>query len=238
MAQAFLAAEDDRFFEHPGVDYQGLVRAALIVMITGEKSQGGSTITMQLARNLFLTRKQHYRRKLQEIYLSLRIERELDKQEILTLYLNKIFLGQRAYGVGAAAQVYFGKEIGDLSLAEVAVIAGLPKAPSNLNPVSNPDAARDRRSYVLRRMLELDYIDESTYQTTMDAPVESRLHGPRVDCRAPYMSEMVREHLLYNLQLPNIFTAGYKVTTTLDCDLHELGPVHGQHLRHAGGGGG
>ena len=158
VIQAFLAAEDDRFFEHPGVDYQGLVRAAFYLVVTGERKQGGGTITMQLARNFFLTPEKTYVRKMREIFLALRIEGELSKQEILTLYLNKIFLGQRAYGVAAAAEVFYGKTLGQLSLAEIATIAGLPTAPSRNNPVTSPAGAEQRKEYVLRRMLELSYI--------------------------------------------------------------------------------
>ncbi|HEB98824.1 MAG TPA: peptidase, partial [Thiotrichales bacterium] len=158
LVQAFLAAEDDRFFEHPGVDYQGLIRAALQLIRTGRKTQGGSTITMQVARNFFLSREKTYLRKLTEILLALKIERELSKEQILELYLNKIYLGQRAYGVAAAARIYYGTDLDGLTLAQMAMIAGLPKAPSRDNPVSNPERARTRRDYVLRRMRELDYI--------------------------------------------------------------------------------
>ncbi|MGI9203768.1 MAG: transglycosylase domain-containing protein, partial [Woeseiaceae bacterium] len=159
VIQAFLAAEDDRFFEHPGFDYQGIMRAALNLMITGSRSQGGSTITQQLARVYFLTRERTFIRKAKELILAVQIESEFSKEEILALYLNKIFLGQRAYGAGAAAEVYFGKPLQEVSIAEAATIAGLPKAPSNLNPVTNPVASRERRAYVLRRMFELDFIE-------------------------------------------------------------------------------
>lgn len=215
VVQAFLAAEDDRFFEHPGVDYQGLVRATLVSMIAGSARQGGSTITMQLARNFYLTREKKIRRKLQEIFLALRIERELTKQEILTLYLNKIFLGHRAYGVAAAAEVYYGKNLDDLDLHEIATIAGLPKAPSTMNPVTNKDLARQRRNYVLRRMFELGFIDSESYQVAVDSPVESQLHGPTVEVKAPYLGEMVRDELVRSIGT-EVYTAGYKVTTTID----------------------
>ncbi|WP_258867939.1 transglycosylase domain-containing protein [Alkalilimnicola ehrlichii] len=141
MIQAFLAAEDERFFTHPGVDYQGLIRAVWHIVRTGEMGPGGSTITMQVARNFFLSREKTYLRKANEILLALKIDRELSKEEVLELYLNKIFLGHRAYGVGAAAQVYYGRSVDELTLAEVATIAGLPQAPSAANPVSNPRAA-------------------------------------------------------------------------------------------------
>ena len=141
VIQAFLAAEDDRFFEHPGVDWQGLARAGYKLLTTGEKAQGGSTITMQLARNVFLSPERTFARKAREILLALQIERDMSKEEILELYLNKIFLGNRAYGVGAAAQVYFGRDPKDLTLAQVALLAGLPKAPSRDNPTANPQRA-------------------------------------------------------------------------------------------------
>ncbi len=141
VIQAFLAAEDDRFFEHPGVDYQGLIRAAVQLLLTGERRQGGSTITMQVARNFFLSSKKTYTRKLNEIFLALKIERLLTKQEILELYLNKIYLGHRSYGIGAASMVYYGRPVQKLELSEIAMIAGLPKAPSKFNPITNPDRA-------------------------------------------------------------------------------------------------
>ncbi|MDP6673363.1 MAG: transglycosylase domain-containing protein, partial [Gammaproteobacteria bacterium] len=150
IINAFLAAEDDRFFEHPGYDYQGIARAVISLVRSGTRSQGGSTITQQLARNYFLTRERSFVRKAKELILAVQIENEFSKQEILTLYLNKIFLGQRAYGVGAAAEVYFGKSLQELNIAEAATIAGMPKAPSSLNPVKNIQAALTRRAYVLR----------------------------------------------------------------------------------------
>jgi penicillin-binding protein 1A len=220
IVDAFLAAEDDRFFEHPGVDYQGLVRATVALALTGERRQGGGTITMQLARNFFLTREKTISRKVREIFLALRVESELSKEEIVTLYLNAIFLGQRAYGVGAAAEVYFGKTVDELSLAEIATIAGLPKAPSRDNPVSSPDRALSRRSYVLRRMLETGTIDQQQFQTAMSEPMVSRLHGATVEIEAPYVGEMVRQRLL-EMFGPSAYTAGYVVTTTLDSRLQE-----------------
>lgn len=219
LVQAFLAAEDDRFFEHPGVDYQGLLRAGIVLLSTGEIRQGGSTITMQLARNFFLTPEQKFVRKLREIFLALRIEHELDKQEILRLYLNKIFLGQRAYGVGAAAEVYFGKTLDELTLAEMATIAGLPKAPSDDNPVRSPERATERRAYVLRRMHELGHIDAEVLQAALAAPMESRLHGPTVELDAPYVAEMVRQEMVQRFGRDDLYTGGYQVTTTLDSRL-------------------
>ena len=218
VIQAFLAAEDDRFFEHPGVDYQGLLRASVKLMLTGERRQGGSTITMQVARNFYLDREKLYSRKLREIFLALRIERELNKQEILTLYLNKIFLGHRAYGVGAAAEVYFAKPLEELNLSEIATIAGIPQAPSVANPVSNLERAKMRRAYVLRRMRELDYIDADAHQEALRMPLESEEHGPTVDIQADYLAEMVRSEMIGRYG-PEVYTAGYKVTTTLDSRL-------------------
>ncbi len=216
---AFLAAEDDRFFNHPGVDYQGLARAVLSLALTGEKRQGGSTITMQVARNYLLTREKTYERKVREIFLALRIESELEKPEILTLYLNKIFLGQRAYGVGAAAEVYYGKTVDALTLAEIATIAGLPQAPSLDNPVTSPERAKARRSYVLRRMLELGTIDDEARQAALVEPIATTLHGPTVEVEAPYMAEVIRQEMLRRFREEDIYTAGFSVTTTLDSRL-------------------
>jgi len=218
VKQAFIAAEDDRFYEHPGVDWMAIVRAAVEVARSQEKRQGGSTITMQLARNFFLSREKTYQRKLKEIVLAIKIERELSKDEILELYLNKIFLGQRAYGVGAAAQVYYGTTLDKLTVAEIAMIAGLPKAPSNTNPISNPAAAMARRSYVLRRMYELKYIDEATYQNALDAPQTARLHAQPSETNAPHLAEMVRAALQEKYG-EAVYTAGYRVFTTVTSDL-------------------
>ncbi|MCY4361582.1 MAG: penicillin-binding protein 1A [Gammaproteobacteria bacterium] len=214
LIQAFIAAEDDRFYAHPGVDWQGLLRAAISLVRTGEKRQGGSTITMQVARNFFLSREKTYMRKLNEIFLAIKIERELTKNEILELYLNKIYLGQRAYGVGAAAQVYYGAGITGLNLAQHAMLAGLPKAPSRTNPVTSPEQAVQRRSYVLRRMLELGHIDQARFQVADNAPVTASLHSPSIDLEAPYVAEMVRKHLVEEYG-DSAYSAGYVVTTTI-----------------------
>jgi penicillin-binding protein 1A len=221
IRQAFLAAEDDRFFEHPGVDWQGLARAAMQLALTGEPSQGGGTITMQVARNFFLSREKTISRKAREIFLALKIERLLTKAEILTLYLNKIFLGQRAYGVGAAAEVYFGKTITQLTLAETATIAGLPRAPSVDNPVTNPGRAVARRGYVLRRMLETGAIGDADYQVAMAEPMISKLHGPTVEITAPWLAEMARQDLIERFGA-EAYTAGYQVVTTIDSRLQPL----------------
>ena len=218
LVNAFLAAEDDRFFSHGGIDVSGLLRALIVTATTGEARQGGSTITMQLARNMFLTPEKHLRRKLQEIFLSFRIESEFSKQEILTLYLNKIFLGERAYGVAAAAEVYYGKRLGDLTLAEIATIAALPKAPSTLNPIANPERARQRRAYVLRRMLDKGYISSADHDTAFNAPIETTEHGPSVEVDAPYVAEMVRAQL-QDQYGDDVYSAGYQVVTTIDSRL-------------------
>ncbi len=220
MIQAFLAAEDDRFFEHPGVDWHGLVRAGLKLATTGRKSQGGSTITMQVARNFFLSREKSYSRKLTEIFLAFKIEQDLNKGEILALYLNKIYLGQRAYGVAAAAKVYYGVELADLTLAQTAVLAGLPKAPSTSNPITNPKKARGRRSYVLGRMLELGSIDQATYDFAMQAPMTAKLRQARLDAKASFVAEMVRAEMVKRYGT-EVYTRGQKVYTTIDSSLQE-----------------
>lgn len=218
--QAFLAAEDDRFFDHPGVDYQGLLRATLTFLKTGEKRQGGSTITMQVARNFFLSSEKTFFRKIKEILLAIKIESRLPKQQILELYLNKIYFGQHAYGIDAAAQVYYGKHIYELSLSEIAMIAGLPKAPSSFNPITNPERALLRRDYVLKRMLKLHYIDDNEYQAAIGEPVTAKLHTPIIELNAPYVAEMVRSEM-YQQYGDNAYVSGFKVFTTIDSRLQE-----------------
>jgi len=215
LRNAFLAAEDDRFFEHPGYDYQGLARAAFKLILTWSASQGGSTITQQLAREYYLDRERVFVRKARELFVSLRLERELSKEEILELYLNKIFLGNRAYGVAAAAQVYFGKSLQELTLAECATLAGLPKAPSAINPVRNPERAKNRRAYVLRRLKELNFINEAERQAALAQPMESNLHGPRREVNAPWVLEMVRQEMLARHGL-TAYAGGFRVLTTID----------------------
>jgi len=220
LVQAFLAAEDQNFFRHKGIDPVGLARAALTLLTTGEKRQGGSTITMQVARNFFLTRERTYTRKIREIILALDIERALSKEEILELYLNKIYLGHRAYGVKAAAEVYYGKSLDALTLPEMAMIAGLPKAPSRYNPVANPERAKQRRNYVLRRMREVGYIDAETARSAMAAPVTASLHGTEIEVEAPYLAEMVREKMVRDYG-EAAYTGGFEVTTTVDARLQD-----------------
>jgi len=218
LRQAFLAAEDDRFYEHPGIDYQGILRAVAQLVKTGKRGQGGSTITMQLARNFYLSPEKTYIRKIKELFLSLKIESELEKDRILELYLNKIYLGNRAYGVAAAAQVYYGKQLPDLDLAQIAMIAGLPKAPSRYNPIINPDRAVIRRNYVLKRMVTLGYIDEADMRWARVQPVTAGLHQSPIDVNAPYIAEMVRAELVKQYG-ESAYTSGLKVITTVDSRL-------------------
>ncbi len=218
LIKAVLAAEDDRFYEHPGVDWQGLARAAWSLATTGEKTQGGSTITMQVARNFFLEREKTYIRKLNEILLAVKIESSLDKDQILELYLNKIFLGHRAYGVGSAAQVYYGRPLGELTTAELAMIAGLPKAPSAFNPITNPQRALARRGYVLRRMREVGFIDAAEFEAANAQPITAALHGFAVEVDAPHVAEMVRSYMVERYG-EEAYVSGYSVTTSVDSRL-------------------
>ena len=215
VKHAFLAAEDDRFFEHHGIDYIGVVRAALIDLVSGNKTQGASTITMQAARNMFLTFDKTIRRKLQEMFVTYEMEHEFSKQEIFSLYLNKIFFGQRAYGVAAAAETFFGKALDELTVGEAATIAGVPKAPSYYNPIVNPRGAMGRRSYVLRRMRELGYIDTATAEAANKDPVAARQHALLYDVEAPYVAEMARLEVRQRFG-PGAEDSGYKVYTTID----------------------
>ena len=197
VVDAFVSAEDDGFFTHGGVDVQSLFRAGYELVKTGHKGQGGSTITMQVARNFFLGREKTYSRKLMEILLAIKIEHTLSKEQIMTLYLNKIFLGNRAYGIKAAAQVYFGKSLDQLTVAEAAMLASLPKAPSTVNPVSNPDRALARRAYVLGRMLALGYIDQAQYDQAMQATLPGHLFASAIiQTHAPFVAEMVRQEMV------------------------------------------
>ena len=218
IVHAFVAAEDGRYFEHPGIDYLGILRATAMMLRTGEISGGGSTITQQLARDYFLTREQLFTRKLREAFLAYKIEQEFSKEEIMALFLNKMFFGQRAYGVAAAAQVYFGKNLGDINLAEAATLAGVLPAPSSYNPVRSPANAAMRRSYVLNRMHELDYIDDDELEQAMAYPMESKLHGTANELSAPYVAEMVRREMLARYGEAT-YAAGFEVVTTLDSTL-------------------
>ncbi|ULQ47861.1 PBP1A family penicillin-binding protein [Flagellatimonas centrodinii] len=212
---AFVAAEDQRFFAHGGIDLMGLARAAVNLIMTGEKAQGGSTITMQLARNVFLSSEKTYTRKFREILLAQAIEAELDKSEILELYLNKIYLGERAYGVGAAARVYFNADVEALSLSQAATLAGLPKAPSRDNPIANPERARDRRDYVLGRMHDAGFIDAATLAAARAEPMVVSPYRPTLDVDAHYAVEMVRALVVERFG-EAAYTDGLRVITTLD----------------------
>lgn len=220
MQQAFLSAEDDRFFEHPGVDYQGILRAAANLLMTGQRGQGGSTITMQLARNFYLSSEKTYLRKLNEILLALKIEHELTKEKILELYLNKIYLGNRSYGVAAAAQIYYGVELDQLTLAQIAMIAGLPKAPSTYNPIINPERALVRRNYVLARMKQLEFIDDTQFEENRNAPVTSKRHSSTIGVYAPYVNEMARAEIVKQFG-DEAYVRGLNVYTTINKRLQQ-----------------
>ncbi|MGM0813715.1 penicillin-binding protein 1A [Thioalkalivibrio sp.] len=220
LLQAFIAAEDERFYQHRGVDPLGLLRAGIHVFSTGERTQGGSTITMQLARNFFLTRDRTYERKIREIFLALQIERELTKDQILELYLNKIFLGQRAYGVAAAAKVYFGRDLEELELDQMAILAALPKAPSTTNPITSPERARNRRDYVLRRMLQLDLITPEEHAKAVARPVLGQRHAANAEVDAPWVAEAARQ-VAVNLWGEDAYVRGLRIYTTIDGDAQE-----------------
>ena len=222
VVDAFVSAEDSRFFQHPGVDYQGILRALLQLVGTGEIRSGGSTITQQLARDYFLTREQTFIRKLREAFLAYKIEQAFSKEEIMALFVNKMFFGQRAYGVAAAAQVYYGKSLQDINIAEAATLAGVLPAPSGYNPVRSPLQATERRTYVLKRMNELGYIDDDQLTDSLAFPMESELHGTATELSAPYVAEMVRREML-NRYGEVTYSAGYRVITTLDSRLQSAG---------------
>jgi penicillin-binding protein 1A len=220
LIAAFLAAEDDQFFEHSGVDIPGLMSAAVELVLTGKKRRGASTITMQVARNFFLSTEKTYWRKLTEILLALKIEESLSKGEILELYLNKIYLGHHAYGVEAAAQVYYGKSISELSVAQMATIAALPKAPSRVNPINSPEETLERRNYILGRMKQNGAIDEEVYELAIAEPDNADLHKVKAEASAPYLAEMVRQDMIKRYGKA-VYTSGYEVITTLDVRLQK-----------------
>src|SRR5882672_1497406 len=215
MKQAILAAEDERFYQHTGVDYHGVLRAAYSNLVTGGKTQGASTITMQVARNFFLSREKTLTRKLYEALLAFKIENSLGKDQILEIYINQIYLGQRAYGFGAAAQVYFGKTLSQLNSAEIAMLAGLPKAPSSFNPVINPKRAKQRQLYVLRRMRELALLDDEQYEEAQRIPISvKRETVTEYEIHGEFVAEMVRQ-LLYERYPEEIYSRGFRVYTTI-----------------------
>ncbi len=218
---AMLAAEDDNFLNHRGVDPKSLARAVGELISSGEIQTGGSTITMQVAKNYFLTSERVFSRKINEILLALQIERSLSKEEIFELYVNKIYLGNRAYGIEAAAHVYYGKPIAELPLAELAMIAGLPKAPSAFNPIANPTRAMSRRNWILQRMLGLGYIDRAAFDVAMEAPNTARNHGANPELEAPYVAEMARLEMIERYG-EAAYTDGFHVFTTVDSELQRL----------------
>ena len=219
VVDAFIAAEDRRFWVHPGIDYQGILRAAVRLVISGEISGGGSTLTQQLARDYFLSREQVFTRKLREAFLAYKIEQEFSKEEIFALFVNKMFFGQRAYGVAAAAQVYFGKDLESLNVAEAATLAGVLPAPSDYNPVRSPANASMRRGYVLGRMYDLDFIDREAYEESVEYTLVSRLHGTANELSAPHVAEMVRREMVRRFGEEEYDSAGFSVVTTLDSNL-------------------
>ena len=215
LQDAFLATEDSRFYDHHGLDPVGIARAIFVAVNNGGASQGASTITQQLARNFFLTPEKTIIRKVREAVLAVEIENALSKQEILELYLNKIFLGYRSYGVAAAAQTYFGKNLDELTLSEMAVIAGLPKAPSTMNPLYSPKRAEERRNVVLGRMLDENKITKAEYDAAIKEPIVASYHGAKFEFRADYVTEMVRQEMVKRFGEEDAYTKGYKVFTTV-----------------------
>ncbi|WP_434091865.1 penicillin-binding protein 1A [Pseudomonas subflava] len=218
--RALLAAEDDNFANHYGVDVTSLLRAATQLLASGHIQTGGSTITMQVAKNFFLTSERSFSRKINEILLALQIERELSKNEILELYVNKIYLGNRAYGIEAAAQVYYGKSMRELSLAQMAMIAGLPKAPSRYNPLVNPQRSKERRDWILGRMFKLGAIDQARYEAALAETIEARHHVQPIELNAPYIAEMARAEMVGRYG-SEAYTEGFRVITTVPAALQE-----------------
>ncbi|EEB77714.1 penicillin-binding protein, 1A family [marine gamma proteobacterium HTCC2148] len=221
FVKALLAAEDDSFFEHRGIDVMGLARAVSELVLTGQKGSGGSTLTMQVARNYFLSLERTFMRKFNEILLAIEIERALDKEEIFELYFNRVFLGHRAYGFEAASQVYYGKGMDQLSLAQHAMLAGIPKAPSRNNPVSGPEAGKDRRNWIAGRMLTLGYITPEQHAEVLAAPVLAELHGAKISFAAHYAAEMARQRMLSRYGM-SAYNDGYHVYTTISTELQQV----------------
>ena len=221
FVKALLAAEDDSFFEHRGIDVMGLARAVSELVLTGQKGSGGSTLTMQVARNYFLSLERTFMRKFNEILLAIEIERALDKEEIFELYFNRVFLGHRAYGFEAASQVYYGKGMDQLSLAQHAMLAGIPKAPSRNNPVSGPEAGKDRRNWIAGRMLTLGYITPEQHAEVLTAPVLAELHGAKISFAAHYAAEMARQRMLNRYGM-SAYNDGYHVYTTISTELQQV----------------
>src|SRR5258706_5814069 len=214
LKNAIIAPEDERFYQHPGIDYVGVMRAAYANLVAGGRRQGASTITMQVARNFFLSSEKTLTRKLYEALLAFKIEHSLTKDQILELYVNQIYLGQRAYGFAAASQTYFGKALGELNVAEIAMLAGLPKAPSLYNPVANPQRAKQRQQYVLRRMRELNHITAAQHDEAVKAPLRAKREVNEYSLHAEYAAEMVRQALAEHYP-DDVYTRGFRVYTTI-----------------------
>jgi penicillin-binding protein 1A len=241
LKQAVIATEDSRFYDHPGIDPIGMMRALVNLVVTGEKGQGGSTLTMQMARDFFLTREKKYIRKIREIILAWHMEQLLSKQEILELYLNKVELGHRAFGFGAAAQVYYGKSLNELTLAQIATIAGLPQAPSALNPISSPERSVARRRIVLLRMLDEEYINQEQFEQAVNAPVTAKKYGAEIDLDAPYLADIIYSEMIELYGKDEAETGGYQIYSTVSSDmqaeaqkavrrnLHDYDERHGYH---------
>ncbi|CAE6707882.1 MULTISPECIES: penicillin-binding protein 1A [Paraburkholderia] len=215
LKKAVLAIEDARFYDHGGVDLTGIARAGFVALTNGHATQGASTITMQVARNFFLSSEKTYTRKIYEMLLAYKIESKLSKDQILEVYMNQIYLGQRAYGFASAARVYFGKDLKDLTLAESAMLAGLPKAPSAYNPVVNPKRAKIRQEYILQRMYELHYITQEQYDEASRQPLIVKGAGKEFSVHAEYVAEMVRQ-MMYAQYREEAYTRGLNVVTTID----------------------
>jgi penicillin-binding protein 1A len=232
LKQAYIAAEDANFYDHHGFDIKGIMRAVWQIITTGEKQSGGSTITQQLTRNVFLSLDQTWSRKIKELFLSVKLERTISKDEILELYLNKILLGHRAYGVAAAADVYYGKTLDQLTLAQMAMLAAPPKAPSRINPITSPERALQRRNYVLNRMRELDFITQQEFEQAIDEPDEARIHEPEVALAAPWVAEMVRSDMVERFG-DAAYTDGYRVVTTIHSEMQMAAQAAIQSGLHA-----
>lgn len=220
LIDALIATEDSRFYDHPGIDPIGITRAAIVVAMSGSAKQGASTITQQLARNFFLSNEKKIMRKIKEIFIAIHIEQLLTKQEIMELYVNKIFLGYRSYGFGAAARVYFGKDLNDLTLSEIATLAGMPKAPSTMNPIYSLERATHRRNVVLKRMLDESYITRSEYEQARNEPIIARYHGAEIEIDAPYIAEMARAWAVEKYG-EDVYESGIKIYTTVDSRLQQ-----------------
>ncbi|MEZ8225805.1 penicillin-binding protein 1A [Vibrio splendidus] len=220
LVEALIATEDSRFYEHPGIDPIGITRAALVVAMSGSAKQGASTITQQLARNFFLSNEKKIMRKIKEIFIAIHIEQLLSKEEIMELYVNKIFLGHRSYGFGAAARVYFGKDLPELTLSEIATLAGMPKAPSTMNPIYSIERATHRRNVVLRRMLDEKYITQAEFDEARSETLISKYHGAEIELSAPYVAEVARAWMVERYG-EAAYTSGMKVYTTVDSRLQK-----------------